>query len=61
VIQKMAKQRRDSIDSYLAGGRPDLVEKEQQWVAAGPGRAGLHGLRARPGCRCLPLGAACSQ
>ena len=27
VIQKMSKQRRDSIDSYKAGGREDLVGK----------------------------------
>jgi uncharacterized protein YqeY len=25
VIQKMAKQRRDSIDQYKAGGRDDLA------------------------------------
>lgn len=29
VIQKLAKQRKDSIDSYRAGGREDLVAKEQ--------------------------------
>ncbi|KAJ9520164.1 hypothetical protein QJQ45_030088 [Haematococcus lacustris] len=29
VLQKSAKQRRDSIDSYKAGGREDLVAKEE--------------------------------
>lgn len=30
VIQKMTKQRRDSIEQYKSGGRTDLVEKEEQ-------------------------------
>jgi hypothetical protein len=29
VIEKMIKQRRDSIAQFEQGGRPDLVEKEQ--------------------------------
>lgn len=29
VIEKMIKQRRDSIEQYLKGGRQDLVEVEQ--------------------------------
>ncbi|GIL69744.1 hypothetical protein Vretimale_10240 [Volvox reticuliferus] len=29
VIQKLVKQRKDSIESYRAGGRDDLVAKEQ--------------------------------
>lgn len=29
VIQKAVKQRRDSIAQFNAGGRPDLVEKEE--------------------------------
>ncbi|KIZ02116.1 Uncharacterized protein yqeY [Monoraphidium neglectum] len=29
VVQKLAKQRRDSIDSYKQGGRDDLVAKEE--------------------------------
>ena len=29
IIDKMLKQRRDSIEQYAAGKRPDLVEKEQ--------------------------------
>ncbi|PNH07700.1 hypothetical protein TSOC_005859 [Tetrabaena socialis] len=33
VIQKMVKQRRDSIDSYRTGGREDLVAKEQGELA----------------------------
>ena len=28
VIAKMVKQRRDSVEQYLAGGRTDLAEKE---------------------------------
>lgn len=30
VIQKMAKQRRDSAEIYTSQGRPDLAEKEQE-------------------------------
>ena len=29
VLAKMVKQRRDSIEQYQAGGRPDLADKEQ--------------------------------
>ena len=29
MLQKMIKQREDSIEAYDKGGRPDLVEKEQ--------------------------------
>lgn len=29
VIEKMLKQRKDSIEQYTAGNRPDLVAKEQ--------------------------------
>ncbi len=29
VVQKQVKQRKDSIDSYLQGGRTDLAEKEK--------------------------------
>lgn len=28
VLKKMAKQRRESVESFKAGNRPDLVEKE---------------------------------
>lgn len=30
VLEKQAKQRRDSIESYNAGGRADLAEKEAE-------------------------------
>lgn len=30
VIQAQAKQRRDSIEQFISGGRPELAEKEQQ-------------------------------
>lgn len=30
VIQNQAKQRRDSIEQFTAGNRPELAEKEQQ-------------------------------
>lgn len=33
VIRKSVKQRQDSIEQYNKGGRPDLVEKEQQELA----------------------------
>eukprot|EP00199_Chlamydomonas_sp_CCMP681_P006136 CAMPEP_0119101438 /NCGR_PEP_ID=MMETSP1180-20130426/482_1 /TAXON_ID=3052 ORGANISM="Chlamydomonas cf sp, Strain CCMP681" /NCGR_SAMPLE_ID=MMETSP1180 /ASSEMBLY_ACC=CAM_ASM_000741 /LENGTH=195 /DNA_ID=CAMNT_0007085557 /DNA_START=48 /DNA_END=635 /DNA_ORIENTATION=+ len=33
VLQKSAKQRSDSIDSYTAGGRQDLVDKEAAELA----------------------------
>lgn len=29
IIEKMLKQRKDSIEQYTAGNRPDLVAKEQ--------------------------------
>ena len=29
IIEKMLKQRRDSIEQYTAGNRPDLVAKEE--------------------------------
>jgi uncharacterized protein len=29
VIKKLAKQRKESMEQYTQGGRPDLVEKEQ--------------------------------
>src|SRR4030088_2222366 len=29
IIDKLVKQRKDSISQFAAGGRPDLVEKEQ--------------------------------
>lgn len=29
MLQKMVKQRRESVDFYEKGGRPDLVEKEK--------------------------------
>jgi len=32
VLEKMLKQRRDSIEQYLAGNRPDLVAKEQEEI-----------------------------
>ncbi|AAO91091.1 CBU_1594 family Dot/Icm type IV secretion system effector [Coxiella burnetii] len=32
VIEKMIKQRRDSITQYEAGNRPDLAEKEKQEI-----------------------------
>ena len=28
VIAKMVKQRRDSVEQYVSGGRPDLADKE---------------------------------
>jgi len=32
VIEKMAKQRRESIEQYTAGGREDLAEVERQEI-----------------------------
>lgn len=29
VLEKQAKQRRDSIDQYVKGGRPELADKER--------------------------------
>ena len=33
VLQKQAKMRRDSIDAFQRGGRPELAEKEAQELA----------------------------
>ncbi len=33
VIKKMSKQRKDSIDQYTSGGRPELAEDEQKELA----------------------------
>lgn len=33
VLQKMVKQRRDSIETYKAGGRPELAEQEAREIA----------------------------
>lgn len=33
VLQKMAKQRRESIEMYLSGGRQELADKEQGELA----------------------------
>lgn len=33
VMQKMVKQRRDSIEQYEKGGRPELAAKEQAEIA----------------------------
>ncbi|KAF8058447.1 yqeY [Scenedesmus sp. PABB004] len=33
VLAKMVKQRRDSIEQYRAGGRPDLADKEEAELA----------------------------
>lgn len=33
VIKRLAKQRKDSIDQYVAGGRPELAEDEQAELA----------------------------
>lgn len=33
VMTKMVKQRRDSIQQYTSGGRPDLADKEQAEIA----------------------------
>ena len=34
VLQKMVKQRRESIDMYVKGGRQELADKEQAEIAA---------------------------
>lgn len=33
VLQRMVKQRRDSIEQYKSGGRPELAEKEAAEIA----------------------------
>jgi hypothetical protein len=33
VVKKMIKQRKDSIDSYREGGRPELAEAEKSQIA----------------------------
>ena len=33
VLERQAKQRRDSIDAFRQGNRPDLVEKEESQLA----------------------------
>ncbi len=33
VIKRLAKQRKDSIDQFIAGGRPELAEDEKEELA----------------------------
>jgi uncharacterized protein YqeY len=33
VVQQLVKQRRDSVDQFGAGGRPELADKEQEEIA----------------------------
>lgn len=33
VVKRLVKQRKDSIEQYRSGGRPDLVEKEEAELA----------------------------
>ena len=33
VVQQLVKQRRDSVDQFRAGGRPELADKEQEEIA----------------------------
>lgn len=33
IVQKEIKKRRDSVEQYQAGGRPELAEKEQREIA----------------------------
>ena len=47
VIQKMSKQRRDSVESYKAGGREDLVAKVNGGCRRGRGRG--RSIRCAPG------------
>ena len=35
VLQKMIKQRQESVELYQKGNRPDLVKEEQEEIAAG--------------------------
>lgn len=32
VVQQLVKQRRDSVDQFRAGGRPELADKEQEEI-----------------------------
>lgn len=32
LIQKMVKQRKDSVEQFTSGGRPELAEKEEQEI-----------------------------
>ena len=50
VIKKIAKMRRDSVESYTSGGREDLAEAEaaelaivEEFIPAGPSEAVVHG------------------
>lgn len=33
IIQKMVKQRKDSVEQFTTGGRPELAEKEEKEIA----------------------------
>jgi len=33
LIQKMVKQRKDSVEQFTSGGRPELAEKEEKEIA----------------------------
>ena len=50
IVDKLVKQRKDSIEQFTAGGRQDLVDKEQlelqQLEVYLPQRLSLHAIRA---------------
>ena len=56
VVEKQIKQRRESIELYKQGNRPELAAKEEQEIAALQGYLpSSRAMKSRPRCRASSL------